>query len=327
MRENAVSPVLGTILLVAISVCLASVVYTQANTLLDHFSPKDTPNCSIVGTSTSSSILIRHMGGESIPIYRVLINGELNSTGENFTIGETIIIPKSNSSQTITLTDNGNNVLFYGQFSGSSSIEEEEPPEEPPGYSYLLNHSIGIRITLPGDSGSGTKIFCLDAGEGNFMIVRDMEGNVMNSYSLLPIEDWHFTPSNPTTNGVYMWIGTNPGTTLDIESHREEKIPLNYSIITKFALEHTTGENSYRAGLVLHNESPEKLYIMVFRQNVVVFKGENTLVSVPSDTWENNEEISLQVLVRERFTTVRETIISVALDGGWVISDYPISWE
>jgi flagellin-like protein len=105
-NDEAVSPVIGTILMVAITVILAAVI---AAFVLGMGTPTQAPQAQIVISSTSATtgnITLTHRGGDSIDLNKVkgiveqgsgrnIIN-LLNSTGtQTFNVGDNLIIKEA----------------------------------------------------------------------------------------------------------------------------------------------------------------------------------------------------------------------------------------
>ena len=116
-NEEAVSPVIGVILMVAITLILAAVI---AAFVFGMGTPKQAPQASIVISSTSASsgnITLTHSGGDSIDLSKTkaIIDGatssqhnvinQLNITTKFFAAGDNLAI--NSSSDTVYLNNNG----------------------------------------------------------------------------------------------------------------------------------------------------------------------------------------------------------------------------
>lgn len=125
--EEAVSPVIGVILMVAITVILAAVI---AAFVFGMGTPTQAPQASIVITSTStttSNITLTHRGGDSIDLFKTkaIIDG-VNSSQHNtinllngvstqfFAVGDNLILNPStgNNYQKVWLNNAGTNATL-----------------------------------------------------------------------------------------------------------------------------------------------------------------------------------------------------------------------
>ncbi|WP_135302534.1 type IV pilin [Haloarcula amylovorans] len=82
--DDAVSPVIGVILMVAITVILAAVIASFVLGLGDQ-AQQTTPQASFSWDydSSSSDVTITHDGGDSIEVQEIYIRGEFGSTGDS----------------------------------------------------------------------------------------------------------------------------------------------------------------------------------------------------------------------------------------------------
>ena len=110
--NKAVSEVIGTVILLGIGIALFSVVHTVALTYPFNHS---TPTAQLVGTINENTIIIKHQGGESLPLETKII----------FTFeGETKIVLTANDILDNS-TSNGDNLWSIGEkvtYSPSISI-------------------------------------------------------------------------------------------------------------------------------------------------------------------------------------------------------------
>jgi len=125
MRNEGVSAVVGTLLMVAITVTLAGILYTQADTIASSFFPEPQIQCEIIGSESSDKVTLMHMGGEVVHSATVYVDGVNVSYIANFEIGNKIEIPKTGKIVTVI---SHNQMVFYGEF----NYNESPPPEDPP---------------------------------------------------------------------------------------------------------------------------------------------------------------------------------------------------
>jgi archaeal type IV pilus assembly protein PilA len=117
-NEDAVSPVIGVILMVAITVILAAVI---AAFVFGMGAPETAPQASIRGSAdavgVTSAIMLEHQGGDAIDlipsITKVTIDGtEIDyynvSSGDKFEAGETLYLGLKSSAYTIGNSSSAN---------------------------------------------------------------------------------------------------------------------------------------------------------------------------------------------------------------------------
>ena len=78
--DNAVSPVIGVILMVAITVILAATVATFVLGLGEQDDPAPTANFDFEYDSTASELTITHTDGDEIDASQIFVRGELDSS-------------------------------------------------------------------------------------------------------------------------------------------------------------------------------------------------------------------------------------------------------
>lgn len=108
---RAVSPVIGVILMVAITVILAAVIGTFVLGLSPDHEPSTTVTIGIDGDVGENNITLTHNGGESIELddITVLVNGDSgdgnSSLSGTFEPGERVLVTKvaSGDEQTVTI--------------------------------------------------------------------------------------------------------------------------------------------------------------------------------------------------------------------------------
>lgn len=149
-NTHAVSEVIGATILVLIAVAAGASIYNQ---MLPVPIPSPEPNVQLMGYVTENGdVFIEHMGGETLYLYKVYIDGEhvyTNPDGEYLDIGSTIpssILPTlldENDQLRITvytIKDDGNNiVVFDGILFGP---EEQEVQPLPPLFHPMLISSL-----------------------------------------------------------------------------------------------------------------------------------------------------------------------------------------
>lgn len=130
-NEEAVSPVIGVILMVAITVILAAVI---AAFVFGMGTPQKAPQASITissASSTSSNITLSHSGGDAIDLYKVKAIIDGNSTSHNiitllngtatqyFTAGDILIIKEA---PTVQVYLNNVPITSGGQITGNFTL-------------------------------------------------------------------------------------------------------------------------------------------------------------------------------------------------------------
>ena len=99
--DRAVSPVIGVILMVAITVILAAVIGTFVLGLGENVS-ESTPQAQLTMDADTNNITINHKGGDAIPSSEIKITVSNESSGEIATFS-----PNSNETEELTVGDSG----------------------------------------------------------------------------------------------------------------------------------------------------------------------------------------------------------------------------
>lgn len=102
-KNEAVSELVGTMLLLGIAVASFSILYVYTTTHEWIHIDKPTPN--VFGTANYTGVLLEHGSGVEVSDYMVLVNGVKVAIGKNWTIGNTIYVPAKTHDSLLMIGD------------------------------------------------------------------------------------------------------------------------------------------------------------------------------------------------------------------------------
>lgn len=161
MRCNAgVSEVVGTVLLLGITITCATLVWLfvvpEAQTYATSLTPHRLPE--IWGTIEDSAVVLEHEGGNPITTWHLILNSNNTQQGSNFTIGTIIRAPVNTTQEnSVMLIDDENNLVAFDYVFPplSSFVPENQEPELPEENPYM---NITRWTNHGGASGGSTQI-------------------------------------------------------------------------------------------------------------------------------------------------------------------------
>ena len=133
-EERGVSPVIGVILMVAITVILAAVIGTFVLGLGDSLNQAPQSQIDVEGDAGNDEITISHGGGDAIP------TSELSITFDDGTDSNTVDNPSLGSDDTFSVGDSGT----FGSINGISNAEVDVTIIHSPSESILLDQTVDL---------------------------------------------------------------------------------------------------------------------------------------------------------------------------------------
>ncbi|KAB7513972.1 type IV pilin [Halosegnis rubeus] len=127
--DSAVSPVIGVILMVAITVILAAVIGTFVLGLGDNVQSTPTTQFSFDYTSNGNDVTITHDGGDSINPARLSVNGV--DTTVAWSTGSDSSVSAGESTNTLTISSSANEVRVIWTAEGGGSSQTLASSEVP----------------------------------------------------------------------------------------------------------------------------------------------------------------------------------------------------
>lgn len=109
MNSDGVSAILGTILMVGLSVVLFA---TIIPTVQEPWYVAHSPLVDLTAYQTSTGITITHTGGERVEEWEISVNDVVSLSGTNFTIGDNVRVPLTNVSDVLFIDSKNNCVLL-----------------------------------------------------------------------------------------------------------------------------------------------------------------------------------------------------------------------
>lgn len=113
--ERAVSPVIGVILMVAITVILAAVIGTFVLGLGENVS-QTSPQAQLTLSCSGTDVVLEHRGGDPIDFSEVSLPDDGTASGTLSVGGSTTLVSTATGASTITLVhDPSSQIIFEGQ--------------------------------------------------------------------------------------------------------------------------------------------------------------------------------------------------------------------
>ena len=163
--DDAVSEIVGALLLLALSVSLFSLVYLDVLSL--DFPTDALANCDIMAYQNNNTVRVRHMGGTDIQEFRVISidDGRLIFKGRNFVIGDFFDFDIDGTTN-LSIVDEQDREVLRGTFTYQ---EAGEAP--PPSYDYYVFPGESIQDYIDG-VGVGESIFVYSGNYSESLIIR-----------------------------------------------------------------------------------------------------------------------------------------------------------
>ena len=121
-NEHGVSAVVGAILMVAVTVTIAALVYTNVSNIMATFAPERCQIAEIVCSETTDKLQFRHLGGEPLTNWSIAVNGAKKMNGTGLNIGGIITFNKSWAGRATVTLSSENCLLFCGEFASTYNI-------------------------------------------------------------------------------------------------------------------------------------------------------------------------------------------------------------
>jgi hypothetical protein len=188
-KNEAVSELVGTLLLLAIAIACFSIIYLYTTT--HEWIHISEPTPTIFATMGDNLVKFEHLGGETVSNYTIFKNGVKVKSGENFKIGDTITVPAQVGDSVYMV---GNNQLLMQVNNITSSSNQSEPPEppSPPEVTYQYLYVVG-------DSNTWTAWKTL----GPYPYLSETNDTIYIYHSVNAVQDGWFYFSHIQTSKTY----------------------------------------------------------------------------------------------------------------------------